>query len=109
MKRGVVGEKDWNEDHFQFLIRAPTKKLNKNPLPWLPNSAWGAISSLSELDEFSKFTSDLIEAAPRFHEWFNSISPEKEKLPLDLGGLDREPFHKILVDRCINFHLIGCV
>ena len=102
MKRGVVGKKDWNEDHFQFLIRAPTKKLNKNPLPWLPNSAWGAISSLSELDEFSKFTSDLIEAAPRFHEWFNSISPEKEKLPLDWAGLDREPFHKMLVVRCLR-------
>ena len=40
------------------------------------------------------------------NEWLNSISPEKGKCPLDLAGLDREPFHKMLVDRCLNFRLI---
>ena len=50
---------------------------------------------------------NLIEAAPRFYEWFNSISPEKEEMPLDLEDLDREPFHKMLVDRGLNFRLIG--
>ena len=52
---------------------------------------------------------NLIEAAPRFLEWFNSISPEKGENPLHLAGLDRELFHKILVDRCLNFRLIGRV
>ena len=64
MKRGVVCEKGWNEDHLQFLIRASTKKMNKNPFLWLPNNAWGAIPSLLELDEFSKFTRDPSTTTP---------------------------------------------
>lgn len=38
---------------------------------------------MGELEEFAKFSSDLVEAGPRFREWFNHITPETEKLPLD--------------------------
>jgi len=48
--------------------------------------------ALGDLEEFQKFPSDLVEAAPRFREWFNAITPESEKLPLDWAGLDRTPF-----------------
>lgn len=57
--------------------------MDDNPLPWLPEPAWQAVASLGELEEFSKFSSDLVEAGPRFREWFNHITPETEKLPLD--------------------------
>lgn len=58
-------------------------QVDENPLSWLPEPAWQAVIALAELDEFSKFTSDLLEAGPRFREWFNHITPETEKLPLD--------------------------
>lgn len=58
-------------------------QVDENPLSWLPEPAWQAVTALAELDEFSKFTSDLLEAGPRFREWFNHITPETEKLPLD--------------------------
>ena len=102
MKRGVIGDIEWNEFQFQFLLRAPTKLGTDNPLQWLPNNAWMNISALAELDEFTKLTGDLVEAAPRFREWFNAISPENEKLPLDWAGLDRTPFQKLLVVRCLR-------
>ena len=102
MKRGIVGDGEWNETHFQFLMRAPTKISDQNPLPWLPNSAWMAISALGEIEEFGKFSSDLVEAAPRFQEWYNSLAPENEKLPLDWAGLDRIPFQKMMVLRCLR-------
>lgn len=57
--------------------------MDDNPLPWLPEPAWQAVASLGELEEFAKFSSDLVEAGPRFREWFNHITPETEKLPLD--------------------------
>ena len=100
MKRGIIGA-DWNEAQFQFLIRAPTSS-KPNPLDWLPDSAWTTTVALAEIEEFGKFTNDLVEAAPRFHEWFNSIAPEDEKLPLDWAGLDRQPFQKMLVVRCLR-------
>jgi len=102
MKRGIIGTEDWNEAQFQFLIRAPTKLSEANPLDWLPDTAWTATTALADIEEFGKFTSDLVEAAPRFREWFNAIAPEDEKLPLDWAGLDRQPFQKMLVVRCLR-------
>jgi dynein heavy chain len=100
IKRGIIGS-DWNEGQFQFLIRAPTTP-KPNPLDWLPDSAWTATAALADVEEFGKFTNDLVEAAPRFREWFNSLAPEDEKLPLDWAGLDRQPFQKMLVVRCLR-------
>ncbi|CAM9112055.1 unnamed protein product, partial [Sphacelaria rigidula] len=76
--------------------------VDDNPLSWLPETAWQAVASLGELEEFAKFSSDLVEAGPRFREWFNHITPETEKLPLDWAGLDRVPFQKMLVVRSLR-------
>ncbi|CAM9273797.1 unnamed protein product [Choristocarpus tenellus] len=103
MKRGILGEDNLlNEVHFQFLMRGPRKQVDDNPLAWLPDPAWQAVNSLGELEEFAKFSSDLVEAAPRFREWFNHITPENEKLPLDWSSLDRTPFQKMLVVRSLR-------
>jgi dynein heavy chain len=103
MKRGNLGEENMlNDLHFQFLLRGPRKPIEENPLTWLPQAAWESCNALSDLEEFQKFVSDLTEAAPRFREWFNHITPETEKLPLDWAGLDRLPFQKMLVVRCLR-------
>ena len=103
MKRGNLGEENMlNDTHFQFLLRGPRKPMEENPLAWLNHAAYESCHALSEIEEFQKFTSDLIEAAPRFREWFNHITPESEKLPLDWAGLDRQPFQKMLVVRCLR-------
>jgi len=103
MKRGNVGEENLlNEIHFQFLLRGIRKEGEENPLNWLPKSAWESCLALADLEEFQKFPSDLVEASPRFREWFNHITPESEKLPLDWAGLDRTPFQKMLVVRCLR-------
>lgn len=103
MKRGNLGEENMlNDIHFQFLLRGPRKEGEENPLPWLSKAAWESCLALADLEEFNKFTTDLVEAAPRFREWFNHITPENEKLPLDWAGLDRLPFQKMLVVRCLR-------
>ena len=102
MKRGIIGDEEWNEEQFQFLMRAPTRQSEPTTLSWLPNVAWMSISALAEQDAFSKLPSDILEAAPRFREWFNSIAPENEKLPLDWASLDKTPFQKMLVVRCLR-------
>merc|ERR1711871_205573 len=103
MKRGNLGEDNMlNETHFNFLLRGPRRAGEENPISWLPKSAWESCNALSDLEEFSKFTSDLVEANPRFREWFNHITPETEKLPLDWAGLDRLPIQKMLVVRCLR-------
>ena len=54
------------------------------------------------MEEFSKFPADIQEAPTRFMEWFNHVTPETEKLPLDWARLDKEPFKKLLVLRCMR-------
>ena len=103
MKRGNLGEDNMlNETQFQFLLRGPRKEGEENTLSWLPKSAWESCMALADLEEFNKFNTDLVDAAPRFREWFNHITPESEKLPLDWAGLDRVPFQKMLVVRCLR-------
>jgi dynein heavy chain len=103
MKRGNLGD-DFllNDVHFQFLLRGPRKIGDENPIGWLPIASWESCLALADIEEFSKFPSDLTEASPRFREWFNSITPENEKLPLDWAGLDRTPFQKMMVVRCLR-------
>jgi dynein heavy chain len=103
MKRGILGDDNIpDEVEFQFLLRGTKKTGEANVLSWLPDSAWDACQALSELEEFGKFSSDLVEASSRFQEWFNLLAPEDEKLPLDWSGLDRTPFKKMLVVRCLR-------
>jgi dynein heavy chain len=51
---------------------------------------------------FEKLPSDLDEAPARFREWFNHVTPESEKMPLDWAALDKEPFRKLLVLKCMR-------
>ena len=88
--------------HFQFLLRGPKKQTAENPLSWLPMPAWQAVQALSDLDGFGKFAQDMVEASPRFREWYGALAPETEKLPLEWAGLDRTPFQKLMVVRCLR-------
>merc|ERR1719473_38646 len=54
------------------------------------------------MDEFAKLESDIVDAQPRFREWYNSPAPEVEKLPLDWAQLDKTPFLKLLVVKCLR-------
>jgi len=103
MRRGNLGEDNlMDETLFQFLMRSPRKMGEDNPLDWLPISAWQSCQALCELDDFGSFATNLVEAAPRFREWYNHVTPETEKLPLDWAALDRTPFKKMLVVRCLR-------
>ena len=87
---------------FGYLIRGPKIISEDNSLEWLPDSAWQSACALSQIDEFSSFTSDMLEAPGRFLEWFNHITPESEKLPLDWSQLEKEPFKKLCVVRALR-------
>jgi dynein heavy chain len=101
MRRGILKD-ELVPAHFDFLIRGPKKLGEDNPLDWLQPAAWNSVQALADLEEFTKFPTDLVDAAPRFREWFNSIHPESEKLPLDWAALDKTPFLKLLVLRCLR-------
>merc|ERR1711865_114272 len=102
MARGILKDVEWTPKQMDFLMRGPKKIGEENPLTWLPADAWQAACALGDMDDFGRFCGDLIEAAPRFQEWYNAAGPEGEKLPLDWSGLDKTPFLKLLVVRSLR-------
>ena len=101
MRRGQLAE-EFDLAAFNFLVRGPTKAGEANPIDWLPDPAWNATQALAEMEEFRSFASDMTEAPQRFREWFTQVTPETEKLPLDWSSLDKTPFKKLLVLRCLR-------
>ena len=104
MRRGELSE-EFQPTYFDFLLRAPSK-LEEVPdiegMNWMPAQFWGTLSCLDELEAFNGITRDIQDAPARFEEWYNHVTPEVEKLPLDWSGLDKTPFLKLLVVRCLR-------
>jgi dynein heavy chain len=97
-------EEEYNPSYFNFLMKAPQRIDIENPIgEWLPNQAWNSVQKLIELEGFEIFAQNMEKDAPnRFKEWFNELTPENIKLPLDWKRLDSVPFQKLLVLRCLR-------
>jgi dynein heavy chain len=102
-QKGQLPE-DFHAGYFNFLLRGPSAVGFENPLvEWLPNKVWGMVLKLTELEGFDSFAGNMEKDAPsRFKEWFNELSPEEVKLPLDWKKLDSMPFQKLLVIRSLR-------
>lgn len=91
---------------MNFLIFCPQKK--DVPVPqvikkWMPDSAWFSIQKLIEIEMFEQFAQHIEHgAAKRFEDWYNEVTPETEKLPLDWKKLENMPFEKLLVVRALR-------
>lgn len=75
---------------MNFLLRCPIKTDIANPLKeWLPDLAWYSIQKLIEIEGFESFAQNVEKEAPnRFRDWYNELTPEIEKLPLDWKKLE---------------------
>jgi len=88
---------------MDFLIKCTPKIGVENTLDWLPASNWDQVQGLCQLEEFKTFSQNLEKDAPtRFREWYNEMTPEKVKLPLEWKRLDQTPFKKLLVLRTLR-------
>ncbi|GBG28212.1 Dynein heavy chain 2, axonemal [Hondaea fermentalgiana] len=106
LRRGMVKPR-FKEDRFDaegldFLLRAPQRFEQANEIEWLPETLWQRVCALAEQAGFEKLPADMIESEPRFREWYNSVCPETEKLPLEWRELEKRPFMKILVLRALR-------
>jgi dynein heavy chain len=104
IKRGKIEDLSISPQYYDFLMRCPRKPGDEKPeqLAWLPDSAYASVMSLCDCEDFSGFGGDLVEASPRFREWYNHVTSETEKLPLDWASLEKEPIKKMMVVRCLR-------
>lgn len=85
---------EYSSKEMSFLLRCPLKTDTPNPLKeWLPDISWYSIQKLIDIEGFELFAQHLEKEAPnRFKDWYNELSPENEKLPLDWKKLESMPF-----------------
>jgi dynein heavy chain, axonemal len=100
--------------YLRFLLLGPSSSTTaspmqgqeepeeKSPIPWINDVTWMNVRALANIDTFEKFASDIEDNSARFLEWFQSYSPEMEKLPGDWRELDKHPFKKLLVIKTLR-------
>jgi dynein heavy chain len=95
---------EYTQKEMYFLLNCPSKADVPNPLKeWLPDLAWYAMQKLVEIEGFELFAQNVEKEAPnRFKDWYNELTPEDEKLPLDWKKLEQTPFQKLLVIRVLR-------
>jgi ABC-type dipeptide/oligopeptide/nickel transport system ATPase component len=102
MQKGALGSPLYAPYH-DYLIRAPKKLDEENPMDWLPDSAWANIEALAELKGFEKFATDVKASPNRFKEWYTKSRPEAAPLPLEWRKLDdSNPFMKLMIVRAMR-------
>jgi len=102
MSKKVI-EVNYLQEEMDFLIKGIPRIGAENTLDWLPDTSWNMVQALSQLEEFKSFAQNMEKDAPtRFKDWYNELSPEDVKLPLEWKKLDATPFKKLLVLRCLR-------
>ncbi len=106
MQLGILEGNEYDYQKMQFLIFCPQKK--DVPVPavlkkWMPDQVWFSVQKIIEIELFEQFAQHIeFGAAKRFEDWYNELTPETEKLPLDWKKLEQMPFEKLLVIRALR-------
>ncbi|XP_070947930.1 dynein axonemal heavy chain 1 isoform X2 [Macaca nemestrina] len=98
MNEGKINQSEW---HY-LLSGGSIQIMTENPAPdWLSDRAWRDILALSNLPNFSSFSSDFVKHLSEFRVIFDSLEPHREPLP---GIWDKylDQFQKLLVLRCLR-------
>jgi dynein heavy chain len=108
MRRGAL-EEEMDYPAFHFLLHGDQRIGAEMPaeVPWITQNQWEALVALGDLEAFAALPGDIKDAPGRFEEWYNHVSPETQKLPLNWSGLDKTPFLKLLVVRCLRPDRLG--
>lgn len=87
---------EYTDKEMYFLLNCPPKNDTPTPVSlkeWLPDLAWYSIMRLIELEGFELFAQNLEKESPtRFKDWYNELTPEEAKLPMDWKKLEQMPF-----------------
>jgi len=101
--KGSIGsESGFSMEGYHYLLR-PSRGESSSQVDWIQDNQWSLLTGLAlSSRHFTKLPNDIMENSARFKEWYESPAPEHEKLPLDWRELDKHPFRKLLVVRCLR-------
>ncbi|KAJ8290699.1 hypothetical protein GJAV_G00016460 [Gymnothorax javanicus] len=85
---------------LDFLLRFPVEPCRGSPLSFLSPYAWGAIKTISTLEEFRGLDRDMEGSAKRWRKLVESECPEKEKFPQDWKN--KSSLQKLIILRALR-------
>ena len=68
-----------NPSELDFLLRFPVQQNQVSPVVFITNVGWGAIKTLSAMEEFRNLDRDIENNSKRWQKFVESEAPEKEK------------------------------
>ena len=77
----LIMKKEVNPVELDFLLRFPAAPNSTSPVDFIANVGWGAIKTLSSMDEFRNLDRDIENNSKRWRKFIEGESPEKDKFP----------------------------
>ncbi|XP_028435224.1 dynein heavy chain 11, axonemal isoform X2 [Perca flavescens] len=78
LKQGLIDAQE-----FDFLLRFNVEAYQVSPVSFLSPHAWGAIKTISTIEDFNGLDKDMESSPKRWRKIVESSCPEKERLPQD--------------------------
>ena len=70
-----------NPNDLDWVLRFPVQANQQSPVDFISDMGWGAVKSLSAMDEYRNLDRDIENNQKRWRKFVESDAPEKEKFP----------------------------
>ena len=77
----LMMKKEINPTELDFLLRFPAAPNTTTAVDFITNVGWGAIKTLSSMDEFRNLDRDIENNSKRWRKFIEGEAPEKDKFP----------------------------
>ena len=95
-------KKEINPAELDFLLRFPAAPNTTSPVDFISHVGWGAIKTLSAMDEFRNLDRDIENNSKRWRKFVEAEAPEKEKFPQVAMRIALDWYDIILLTSNIN-------
>ncbi|XP_070822029.1 dynein axonemal heavy chain 11 [Chaetodon trifascialis] len=95
LKQGLIDAQE-----FDFLLRFPVEAGRVSPVSFLSAHAWGAIKTVSTMENFSGLDRDVESSPKRWRKIVESSCPEKERFPQDWKN--KSSLQKLIILRALR-------
>ncbi|KAG7460462.1 dynein heavy chain 11, axonemal [Solea senegalensis] len=95
LKHGLI-----DAEEFDLLLRFPVETSKHCPVSFLSAHSWGAIKTISTMENFSGLDRDIESSPKRWRKVVESSCPEKERLPQDWKN--KSSLQKLIILRALR-------
>ncbi|XP_074510014.1 dynein axonemal heavy chain 11 [Sebastes fasciatus] len=95
LKQGLIDAQE-----FDFLLRFHVEACRVSPVSFLSPHAWGAIKTISTMEDFNGLDKDVESSPKRWRKIVESSCPEKERLPQDWKN--KSSLQKLIILRALR-------